>query len=282
MKTGGMHETPVLELRDVTKKYGNITAVDQLTLTVHQGEVVALLAPNGAGKTTTIDMALGLIEPTSGSVRVFGGTPRDAVMRGRLAAMMQTGGLLRDVTVRETLTMVAALQEVPDRVGPVLEQASLSEVADRRVSKCSGGEQQRVKFALALLTEPDLLFLDEPTTGMDVTTRREFWQTMHADADSGRTVVFATHYLEEAEAFADRVVMMGRGRLLADGPMTQIRARGAGRTVTATLPSGERTSERAEDSDALALRLLNEGATDLVISEPSLDDVFVSLTKEDR
>ena len=157
-------------------------------------------------------------------------------MAGRISAVLQSGGLLRDLSVRETVQMVASVFEDPRPIDEVLARAGLTQLAARKVAKCSGGEQQRLRFALALLPDPDLLVLDEPTAGMDVGARRDFWDTMHADADAGRTVVFATHYLEEAETFAERIVLMARGRVVADGSTAEIRARASGRTVTADIP----------------------------------------------
>ncbi|WP_420176391.1 ABC transporter ATP-binding protein [Luteococcus sp. OSA5] len=297
-----------IELDDVHKHFGPHTrpvkAVDGLTTTIEPGEIVAFLGPNGAGKTTAIDMVLGLTEPTSGTVRVFGTTPRRAVQAGRVGAVMQTGGLLRDLSVRETVLSIAALQRVPDRVDEVLELANLTGLADRRVSKCSGGEQQRIKMALALLTDPDLLILDEPTAGMDVGARRDFWATMREQARAGRTIVFATHYLEEAQDFAQRIILLGRGRLLADGPVAEVQAMTSGRGLAASYPhpltdespevlalralpgvtgietNGNRVSLTALDSDAVARHLLETGAHDLVIEAPTLESAFLALTQE--
>ncbi|ROR54768.1 ABC-2 type transport system ATP-binding protein [Luteococcus japonicus] len=297
-----------IELVDVHKHFGPRThpvkAVDGLTTTIEPGEIVALLGPNGAGKTTAIDMVLGLTEPTSGTVRVFDTTPRRAVQAGRIGAVMQTGGLLRDLSVRETLTSIAALQRVPDRVDEVLEQAKLTALAGRRVSKCSGGEQQRIKMALALLTDPDLLVLDEPTAGMDVGARRDFWASMREQARAGRTIVFATHYLEEAQDFAQRIILIGKGRLLADGPVAEVQAMTSGRSLAASFPhpltegdpqlaalralpgvtgievNGSRVSLTALGSDAVARHLLESGAHDLVIEAPTLESAFLALTQE--
>ena len=279
-------------------------AVDGIDLTIDRGEVVAFLGPNGAGKTTTLDMVLGLTDPTSGTVRVFGRGAREAVVAGEVSAVLQTGGLLRDLTVRETVRMIASTYAAHSPVDEVIERAGLSAIANRRVSKASGGEQQRLRFALALLPDPRLLVLDEPTAGMDVTARRDFWDTMHADANSGRTVVFATHYLEEADAFADRIVLVAGGRIVADGTTAEIKARASGRTVSATLPTagaaeaiarlraceGVRTVEErgarlvvsAVDSDAVARLLLNElGGTDLEIVTAGLEEAFMALTGAD-
>jgi ABC-2 type transport system ATP-binding protein len=297
-----------IELRSLVKVFAprrgadsEVRAVDGLDLRIGQGEVVAFLGPNGAGKTTTLDMVLGLTEPTSGTVEVFGRRPRAAVVSGQVSAVLQTGGLLRDLTVRETVRMIASTYAAHAPVEEVIGRAGLTALAHRRVSKCSGGEQQRLRFALALLPDPRLLVLDEPTAGMDVTARRDFWDTMHADADAGRTVVFATHYLEEADAFADRIVLVAGGRVVADGTTAEIRARATGRTVSAALPAsmlapsverlralegvrsvverGNRVVVSAADSDAVARVLLVElGAGDLEITSAGLEEAFMTLT----
>lgn len=290
-----------IELRDLRKTFGPVHAVAGLDLVIEPGEIVAFLGPNGAGKTTTIDMILGLTAPTSGNVRVFGDAPRHAVLAGRVGAVLQTGGLLRDLTVRETVTAIAALQDASSRVDAVLERANLRELARRKVSKCSGGEQQRIKFALALLTDPDLLILDEPTNGMDVGARRDFWAAMADEARNGRTIVFATHYLDEAQDFAQRIVMIGQGRLLADGPVAQVQAMTSGRElqasfatldgarvaeltalpgVSSVVTNGNRATITASNSDDVARYLLTHGAYDLTISAPTLESAFLTLTQE--
>ncbi len=294
--------TPAVQLdglgKDFRTRAGTVTAVDRVDLTIGRGEVVALLGPNGAGKTTTLDMLLGLAEPTRGRARVLGQAPRRAVAQGRLSAVLQTGGLLSDLTVRETVRYVAATyggRALP--VDEALHRAGLTELRDRRVVRCSGGEQQRLRFALALLPEPDLLVLDEPTAGMDVSARREFWAAMHSEAARGRTVVFATHYLEEADDFADRIVLMAGGRVVADGPTAEIRATATGRVVSAVVPdpgaarsalaglaseitlSAGRLEVRTGDSDRVARLLLGElGGRDLEIAAGSLEDAFVHIT----
>ncbi len=297
-----------LELRGVRKTFhtaqGPFEAVAGIDLSVGTGEIVAFLGPNGAGKTTSIDMMLGLTAPTSGTVSVFGKSPRAAVEAGEISAVLQTGGLLRDLTVRETVTAIAALHGAKDRIEEVMERTNLGALARRKVSKCSGGEQQRLKFALALLPDPRLLILDEPTAGMDVSARHGFWETMREDALQGRTVLFATHYLEEAQDFAERTVLIGSGRILADGPTTELRGMTGGRTVGATLPAdlaiepalaalkslprvtsvqiqGNRVSVTGPESDAAAMMLLTElGAADLEITTPTLETAFMALTEE--
>ena len=294
-----------LRLRGLRKVYhaaeGPVVAVDGVDLEVASGEIVAFLGPNGAGKTTTLDICLGLVAPTGGSVEVFGGTPRDAVRAGQVSAVLQSGGLLRDLTVGETVRVIAALHGVPERVGLAMERAGVTELARRKVQACSGGEQQRLRFALALLPDPPLLVLDEPTAGMDVGARRAFWEAMHAETRDGRTVVFATHYLEEAQAFAPRTVLLDRGRILADGPTAQLRGLVGDRTVVATLPDagarvaqllalpgvrdvlreGERVTVTGTASDEVARVLLTQlGGHDLEIAAPTLESAFLALTSE--
>ena len=295
---------PAIRLDGVHKTFtvhgDPVRAVDGVDLSIGLGEVVAVLGANGAGKTTTLDMVLGLTSPTRGTTSVFGMSPRRAVDAGRVSAVLQTGGLLRDLTVAETVRMIASTFADPQPVDVVLARAGLTDLVRRKVSKCSGGEQQRLRFALALLPDPDLLVLDEPTAGMDVGARRDFWATMHAEAAQGRTIVFATHYLEEADTFAERIVMMARGRIVADGTTEQIRQRASGRVVSADLADegvdeqlrdlpgvvevhrqGERVRITAGDSDEVARRLLTDlGGQHLEISSGSLDDAFLALTGE--
>ena len=288
---------PAVDLTAVTKDFGSVHAVRGVDLHIEQGEVVAFLGPNGAGKTTTIDMVLGLSQPTSGTVQVLGHEPRQAIARGLVSAVMQTGGLLKDLTVRDTLRYTASLFAESAPVDEVLATAGVAEIADRKVGKCSGGEQQRLRFAMALLSDPALLVLDEPTTGMDVEGRRSFWDAIRKDAERGRTVLFATHYLEEADRYADRVVLVSHGRIVADGTGSEIKALTSGRTVRATLPHADEATLRAlpgvdsvdiqseqvflstKDSDAVARWLLTEtDARDLEITSSGLEDAFISLT----
>lgn len=281
------------------KSFGTVRAVDGVDLTVRAGEIVAFLGPNGAGKTTTIDMLLGLSDPDGGTVRVFGETPRGAVSHGLVSAVLQTGGLLKDITVRETLALTASLFADTRPLDEVMRRAGISELADRRVGLCSGGQQQRLRFAMALLSDPGLLVLDEPTTGMDVEGRRAFWSAIRADAARGRTVLFATHYLDEADEYADRIVLMSRGRIVADGTTAEIKNLVAGRIVRATLPgadpvalgalpgatevecAGDRVTIHTKDSDAIARHLLTQtAARDVEITAQNLESVFLALTSE--
>lgn len=286
-----------IDARGVVKSFGSVHAVRGVDLRVQPGEIVAFLGPNGAGKTTTIDMILGLTNPDSGSISVFGYTPRGAVSRGLVSAVLQTGGLLKDLTVRETVELTASLFAEKRPVDEALERAGIRDLANRRVGLCSGGEQQRLRFAMALVSDPALLILDEPTTGMDVEARRSFWNAIRTDAARGRTVMFATHYLDEADEYADRIVLMRSGQIVADGTTAEIKNLVSGRIVQATIPdadltalaslpgvdsveaAGERVTLHTRDSDALARHLLAETpARDLEITARNLESVFVALT----
>jgi ABC-2 type transport system ATP-binding protein len=297
---------PAVSISGVTKDFGpaahRVHAVRGIDLELAQGEIVAFLGPNGAGKTTTIDMVLGLSQPTAGDISVLGLSPREAIARGLVSAVMQTGGLLKDLTVRETVRYTASLFADTEDVDTVLAKAGISGLADRKVGKCSGGEQQRLRFAMALLPDPALLLLDEPTTGMDVEGRRAFWSAIREDAALGRTVLFATHYLEEADQYADRIVLISKGRIVADGTGAQVKAMTSGRTVRASLPDagsdvlhelaavggvegieqrGDSVIVQAKDSDAVARFLLTRTqARDLEITARGLEEVFLSLTDE--
>jgi ABC-2 type transport system ATP-binding protein len=289
--------TPAVRLCGVTKYFGDVHAVRGIDLDIQPCEMVAFLGPNGAGKTTTIDMVLGLSNPTAGEVEVFGMAPRQAIARGLVAAVMQTGGLLKDLTVRETVQYTASLFADTKPVDAVLESAGISGIAGRKVAKCSGGEQQRLRFAMALLSDPALLLLDEPTTGMDVEGRRSFWSAIREDARQGRAVLFATHYLEEADLYADRIILISNGSIVADGTGSEIKALASGRTVRASLAApdvsaltrlggvehvevrGEQVYVRAQDSDLVARYLLTEtDAHDLEITTHGLEDAFLDLT----
>ena len=287
-----------VELRGLFKSYGAIEAVRGVDVSVARGETVALLGPNGAGKSTTIDMMLGLTRPDRGSVSVFGRAPSAAIAAGAVGAMLQTGSLLRDLSVRELLTMMASLYPSPMPVQEALTLTGAEEFAEQRTQKLSGGQTQRVRFAVALVSDPELLVLDEPTAAMDVEGRRAFWETMRGFAAGGRTIVFATHYLEEADAYADRAVLMAAGRIVADGPTTEIRAMVGTRTIRATLPgapldalaalpgvsSAERRGEAivlaCGDSDAAIRALLaaHPSARDIEIAAAGLEEAFLELT----
>jgi ABC-2 type transport system ATP-binding protein len=289
-------------LRSLTKSWrgpaGPIRAVNGIDVSITRGETVALLGPNGAGKSTTIDMILGLVEPDDGSVAVLGRSPRDAVRLGLVGAMLQSGLLIRNLSVRELISMVASLYPTPLPVERVIELAGLEQAADQRTQKLSGGQTQRVRFAVALVSDPDLLILDEPTVAMDVEARRVFWTSMRTFAAAGKTVIFDTHNLEEADANADRVVLMAHGQIVADGSTTELKGRVSGRQIRMTLPDigdselattvGVTTVTRHGDSVTLicsdsdtALRSLLERypeARDVEVTGAGLEDAFVHLT----
>ncbi|MCX4916821.1 ABC transporter ATP-binding protein [Streptomyces sp. NBC_00687] len=289
----------VVGFESVTKSYGDVRAVDALTLDLHPGETVALLGPNGAGKSTTLDLLLGLKNADSGTVRVFGTSPREAIVAGRVGAMLQSGGLMDEVTVGELVKLACDLHPRPYRVTDVLSRAGITQIADRKVNKLSGGQEQRVRFALATAGDSDLIVLDEPTTGMDVTARQAFWATMREQADQGRTVLFATHYLEEADAIADRVLVLHRGRLLADGTAAEIKARAGARRVAFDLEgpidetplralpfltsidvSGQTVRIQSADADATVHALYGLGVypRNLEVAGLGLEQAFVAIT----
>jgi ABC-2 type transport system ATP-binding protein len=299
-QTPGVTGTSAIDLRDVHKRFGDVQAVRGVSLGIQPGEIVALLGPNGAGKTSTIDMILGLSHPSSGDVSVYGMAPRQAISLGLISAVLQTGGLLRELTVGETVRYTASLFARAEPPADVLRRAGIERLEDRLVGKCSGGEQQRLRFAMALVCDPELLILDEPTTGMDVEGRRDFWASIRKDAENGRTVLFATHYLEEADAYADRIILLRQGSIVADGTAAQIKALTAGRTVRATLPDADEATLRslpgsdsieirgetvlihASDSDAVARFLLTSTpAKDIEIIPRGIEDAFIALTSSE-
>ena len=290
---------PAVGFDRVSKTYGDVRAVDGLTLALHPGETVALLGPNGAGKSTTLDLLLGLKQADSGTVRVFGTAPREAIVAGRVGAMLQSGGLMDEVTVAELVALACALHPKPYKLTEVLSRAGVSQIAGRKVDKLSGGQAQRVRFALATAGDSDLIVLDEPTTGMDVTTRQAFWATMREQADQGRTVLFATHYLEEADAIADRVLVLHRGRLLADGTAAEIKAKAGARRISFDLEgeidepalralpfltsvdvSGHTVRVQSADADATVHALYGLGLypRNLEVAGLGLEQAFVALT----
>jgi ABC-2 type transport system ATP-binding protein len=301
-----VNETPVIELSGLRKSFASLTAVDGIDLTIRPGEVVALLGPNGAGKSTTIDLALGLAHPTAGTARLFGAEPRDAIVEGRVGAMLQGGALLPTMTVAQSVALIASAHRHPLSVEEALERARCTEIAKQKVSKLSGGQMQRARFAVAVVSNPDLLILDEPTAAMDVEARRTFWQSMQEFTSAGRTVVFATHYLDEADTYADRIVMLNAGRVVADGTPTEVKAVVAGRRIRANagvgwsaafeaellaLPGvrnvehrGEQFSLVSDDSDAALRALLTAypEVHDIEVTAHNMDDAFLALTASGR
>jgi ABC-2 type transport system ATP-binding protein len=274
MSVDSKHQGEIV-LTKLSKSFGHVRAVSDVTLTIASGEIVALLGPNGAGKTTTIDMILGLTRPDEGTVTLFGTTPAQAVMAGEVGGMLQTGTPPQYLNVRELITMVASLYPHPLDVDEVLKMTGTAEFAKRSTTKLSGGQTQRVRFAVALVADPDLLVLDEPTAAIDVEGRRDFWNIMRSVAASGKTIIFATHYLEEADTYADRIILMARGRVVADGPPTEIKAKVGGRVIRATLEdvtedelmSLDGVVKAERQGDAVTISCADSAASDVVLRQ---------------
>jgi ABC-2 type transport system ATP-binding protein len=284
----------------LSKSYGAVRAVRSIDLVIAPGETVALLGPNGAGKTTTIDMMLGLTRPDSGGISLFGMPPPEAVAAGVVGGMLQTGSLIPHLSVRELITMVGSLYPQPLAVQEVLQLTGTAEFAGRPTNKLSGGQTQRVRLAVALVANSDLLLLDEPTAALDVEGRREFWASMRAVAARGTTVIFATHYLEEADAFADRIILIAQGRIVADGSPAEIKAKVGGRIIRVTIPGadlaqlaalpGVTSADRRADAVILAssepetaLRALLDrfpGARDVEVRGSGIEEAFLALTAD--
>jgi ABC-2 type transport system ATP-binding protein len=287
---------PALEATGLTVRYGPTVAVDALDLCLPAGQTVALLGPNGAGKSTILNAALGLLRPAAGTLRVLGRPPQDAVRAGCVGAMLQHGGLPSDARVGEVVRLVRRNYPDPWPLADLVATAGIDGLLDRDVDALSGGQRQRVLLAVALAGQAPLLVLDEPTSAMDVEGRRAFWTTMRQLAARGHTVVFATHHLDEADAVADRVVVVAGGRLVADGTAAQIKAGATGRTITFTadpgrlvegLPgvtsaarTGSRVSLTTRDVEATLRALLADGGTvpDLEVRGASLEEAVLSLT----
>jgi ABC-2 type transport system ATP-binding protein len=292
----------VVHFGNVTKFYGHVRAVDGLSLELRAGETVAFLGPNGAGKSTSLDMLLALRKPTSGRIRMFGSDPYHAVKNGRVGAMLQSGGLMPEVTVRELVTLVTGFHPRPLPVNETLRRAGVAEFAGQRVDKLSGGQTQRVRFALAIVGECDLIVLDEPTAAMDVETRRAFWANMRAEVAEGRTLLFATHYLEEADQAADRILVINKGRLLADGTPSEIKARAGAKRISFHLEQIDEpfllglpalvnveirhdlVQIQSSDSDRTLYALLDAGyrPREIEVSSLGLEQAFLAITAEDN
>ena len=301
-------QTDVIEARGLTRRFGEVLAVDGVDLRVGEGEVVAVLGPNGAGKTTTLEMLLGLRSPSAGTVRVFGADPASAAVRGRVGAMLQDTDAPESLTVTEIVDLVAAYHPYRLPTGEVLERATLQGHRKRRVTQLSGGERQRLSFALAIVGDPDLLYLDEPTASLDVGARRLFWQQVGDFAALGKTILFSTHNLEEADLAAERVVIINAGRIFSDGTPRELKGLLAGRTLelvtdaddatlaalpgvraltvlaadgaTAGRPGARRVRLQAADAEPPLRVLFAAGrrVEGLIVAEATLEEAFVHLT----
>ncbi|MDQ6776603.1 MAG: ABC transporter ATP-binding protein [Actinomycetota bacterium] len=288
-----------MELNGLTKRFGTITALDGIDLTIPQGETVALLGPNGAGKTTMIAILLGLLDPTSGSARVFGSTPSRATRAGLVGVMLQDAELMAGIKVGELVRFVRGIYPSPADLATLIETAGIGELLRRRTDRLSGGQAQRVRFALAAAGDPRLLVLDEPTAAMDVQARQAFWTGLIDHTKRGTTVVFSTHNLEEADKHANRVVLIRSGRIVADGTPEQVKAAaGGGRIVRFRLVRGspEQLGElpgatavhadergvtvQTTDADATiwALYPVRDSIADIEVIEGTLEEAFLSLT----
>lgn len=292
--------TEAARFRAVGKRFGAVQALGGLDLGIAAGETLALLGRNGAGKSTTIALLLGLDRPDEGEVELFGGVPEAAVRAGRVGAMLQEGQPVPRATVKELVSFVASTYPRPLPWREALELAGIGELAERRADRLSGGQAQRLRFALAVAGGPELLVLDEPTAALDVEARRAFWRSMRAYAGRGNTVLFSTHYLEEADGNADRIVVLDQGRTVADGTGEAIK-RAVGATLVAFdlaggstrglrgLPGvlalevrGDRAVLRSSDSDATVLALAAAGLVrGLSVTPASLEDAFLTLTAHD-
>ena len=297
----GAPKAPVVSFENVRKVYGHVPAVDGLSLELRPGETVAFLGPNGAGKSTSLDMLLALRKPTSGRIRMFGSDPYHAVKAGRVGAMLQSGGLMPEVTVRELVTLVTGFHPRPLPVGVTLRRAGVASFADQRVDKLSGGQTQRVRFALAICGKSELIVLDEPTAAMDVETRRLFWNSMKEEVAAGRTLLFATHYLEEADQAADRILVINKGRLLADGTPSEIKARAGAKRISFRLDQVNEpfllglpalvnlevrhdvVQIQSSDSDATLYAIIDAGyrPREIEVTSLGLEQAFLAITAED-
>ena len=292
-------DEPVAELRRAVKRYGKVTALAGVDLAIQPGEVVALLGPNGAGKTTAVQLLLGLARPSEGEARTFGLDPKDTAARVRVGAMLQVSNVPETLKVKEHVHLTSSYYPHPLPQAEVMAAAGLSGLEDRLFGKLSGGQRQRVLFALALCGDPDLLFLDEPTVGLDVESRRAFWSVIEAKAGQGRSVLLTTHYLEEADALADRIVLIGRGRVVAEGTPAEIKGRAAGRKVRCrtSLPlaevaglagvksarrEGELTELFAHEPERVVYELLQRDPrlSALEVRGADLEEAFLTLTGE--
>jgi len=287
----------IASLRRASKNFGEVKALRQVNFAVRAGELVALLGPNGAGKTTAVRLFLGLAKPTVGEVSVFGGDPIHAEVRTRIGAMLQVARVPETLRVREHIDLFSSYYPKPLPLAETLAVAGLQEIKDRVFGELSGGQRQRVLFALALCGDPDILFLDEPTVGLDVESRRLLWEEIRRLIDRGKTVLLTTHYLEEADALADRVVVIHRGEIIAEGTPAEIKASTAGRRIRCvsflnieTVRALPGVIEVRRDRDALEIRTVlaepvlrelltrDPGLSGIEVTSAGLEEAFLALT----
>jgi ABC-2 type transport system ATP-binding protein len=292
---------PAARLTAVSKEYGDVVALDDVSLDVPAGGVVALLGPNGAGKTTAVRLMLGLIAPTRGAVTLFGRDPRHAAARQRIGAMLQVGKVPETLRVREHVALFRSYYPAPMATSDVFAAAGLQGLEDRKFGDLSGGQRQRALFALAICGDPDMLFLDEPTLGFDVAIRHAFWEQIRAFVSRGRTVLLTTHYLEEADALADRIVVIDRGRVMADGTPSAIKQRVSGRRIRCTTVLAESIvraipgviearfdrghvdlTVTAAENVARELLALDATLSNLEVSGIQLEEAFLALTAHEH
>ncbi|CAN5631004.1 ABC transporter ATP-binding protein [soil metagenome] len=289
---------PIAVLENITKRYAATTALDGLTLSLHPGEVVALLGPNGAGKSTAVRLMLGLASPTTGRVRIFGRDPREALTRTRIGAMLQVARITETIKVREHIDLFRSYYPRPLPFADVIRIAQLEGIENRQFGQLSGGQKQRVLFALAVCGDPDLIFLDEPTVGLDIEARRGLWQQVRTLAARGKTVLLTTHYLEEADALAHRIIVINKGHVVSEGTPAEIKRMSGGRqirchttlsadflqtlpTVTSVTQTAGLTIVTAQHAEVVIREMLrsDETLSNLEIASPALEDAFLALTK---
>ncbi len=276
--------TVVAQLRQVNKTFGVVHALRNLDFSVRAGELLALLGPNGAGKTTAVKLFLGLMRPSAGTVNVFGGNPIHAEVRTRIGAMLQVAKVPETLKVREHIDLFSSYYPRPLPPAETVAIAGLQEIKDRPFGELSGGQKQRVLFALALCGDPDILFLDEPTVGLDVEARRLLWEQIRKLVDRGKTILLTTHYLEEADALADRVAVINRGEIIAEGTPSEIKAKTCGRRIRCvssldieTLQSFPGVAEVKRDRDIYEIRVADAEPVlrELLLRDPAVRDIEV-------
>jgi ABC-2 type transport system ATP-binding protein len=284
----GVSDGPAIEVHDLRKRYGDFEAVRGIDIDVQRGEVFGLLGPNGAGKTTTVEILEGYRERSDGKVSVLGHDPaiRSRELSQRIGIVLQSGGIYSHITPREALCHWASFYPAPRDVDEVLGLVGLQEKADERSRKLSGGQLRRLDFALALIGDPELIFLDEPTTGFDPEARRTAWETIRSLRALGKTILLTTHYLDEAQALADRVAILKDGRVLAIGPPRELGVGASHYRVAYRSAQGELVERQTDDPTRLLHELTAEALArgerleELSVGRPSLEDVYLELTAD--